>query len=377
MNQESDHDFQKGSITSSLFFLKLALFFCLAIVFALVGNWWERSSAGSEEETQYFESVITDWKEKYGDSPELVVADISVSFQRSVKNFHETESVIITPVGIDLEGYQEVLEVSSFPPYLRKLEVDGITCLSWEYPGGFNRDVSVRALALVRRSSTGTVILPEAPTFEQVPESMKYEAVATAMDLEEHGLHKCAAFTDWVTENSGQGSLLDRYQRIISTLRTQLVPEDEKSPDDICKALRKKRFTLHRAHVLAVMTAREMGIPSFGCAAAAPGCEYIVTLFTDQTGWLFINLENDESDYSPQAPVLITRVPLVTSFEGASHDFWYPKGAVVEANNQWIYATSQTEWQRPDKDNPNVTRAVTNQLSETLFTTGDLSGGSE
>ncbi len=94
------------------------------------------------------------------------------------------------------------------------------------------------------------------------------EALARAADLEEHGLHKCAAFAEWARTTAGPGPYTDQMVRLVRAVAKPHV-EGQREPDDVCAALREGRFSPHRRQVAVVMAARELGIPADGFASAS------------------------------------------------------------------------------------------------------------
>jgi hypothetical protein len=93
------------------------------------------------------------------------------------------------------------------------------------------------------------------------------------------------------------------------------------------------------------MAARQLKIPAFGFASASPQQVHLVGIYTDQAGWLLVDLENYEEGYFTGGPVLLTKVPLISKFEASRHEFWYPEAAAY-AESPWggVHALSRTEW---------------------------------
>lgn len=277
--------------------------------------------------------------------------------------------MVIAPVAIDLYEAQRILEVESYPPFLRKLTVEGITNLSWEYAGKVNRDLRYVALALVRRDIEKRPETPAYPTYDSLPADLREEALATADDLEEHSLHECAEFAAWVEKVAGEPPYTEQFLRIIRTISANIVQEDsDKEPKDICAAMRQNKFTVHRAHVLAVMAARQLKIPAFGFASASPKRIYHVGIYTDQAGWLQIDLEHYEQGFFTGGPVLLTKTPIISPFQGSRHGFWYPEAAAY-SKAPWggINDFSRTLWlgRQPQSELPNdTTEAKSFRLSE-------------
>ena len=227
------------------------------------------------------------------------------------------------------------------------------------------------ALTLVRRDKKRKPEIPVSPTYTSLPPDLREEALATAEDLEEHKLHECAAFAAWAKKVAAEPPYTKQFLRIIQALGPNIDNSNEgKTPDDICAAIRVGNFTAHRAHVLAVMAARQMNIPAFGFASASPRGIYLVGIYTDQAGWLLVDLENYEEGYFTGGPVLLTKVPIISPFKGSRHQFWYPQGAAY-SKNEWfgISSLSRTVWlgrQLPSCLPMNTTEANSSPLSEVV-----------
>ena len=161
----------------------------------------------------------------------------------------------------------------------------------------------------------------------------------------------------------------DQFLRIVRALGENIVKEVKgKQSEDICSALRDGKFTVHWAHVLAVMAARQLKIPAFGFASASPRRIYLVGIYTDQTGWLLIDLENYKQGFFTGGPVLLTKTPIIGPFEGSRHRFWYPEAAAYSPA-PWggVTAFSRTSWlgrQTPSELPNDTTEAKSFPLSE-------------
>jgi hypothetical protein len=316
---------------------------------------------------KFVRETVNKWRKWYGNDPDLQVALIDVKFRKEPQFFTAAEGVVISPVGIDLQGSQKIIEIASYPPFLRKLTTEGITSLSWEYAGTVNRDLRYVALTLVRRDKKKTPEAAAWPTYDSLPADLRAEALATADDLDEHGLHKCADFADWVKNVAGEPPYTEQFLCIVRALGAAIDNSEDAKNDDICAAMRAGKFTVHRAHVLAVMAARQMKIPAFGFASASPKQIHLVGIYTDQEGWLLVDLENCEKGYFSGGPVLLTKVPLISPFEGSRHQFWYPEGAAY-SKNCWssIFCLSETQWlgRQEPSDLTNTTEARSFPLQE-------------
>lgn len=282
--------------------------------------------AGFSSSEEFVETTLSGWREKYSGDQSLQVARIDIRFSRSPDKFARGEGVIIAPVGIDLPGAQQVLETAAYPHPLRKLSVEGINCLTWEYPGKVNRDMHAVALSLVRQSVQGA-----GPS---LPSDVREDALATAKDLEEHSLDECSAFEGWVSKTAGPPPESEQIQRLAAAVLPHVVESDNESlPDDICASIRKSRFSLHRAHVVMVMAARQLGIPAYAFSGAGARKKYLVGVFLGPQGWQFIDIAGRAPKLYTEQNVLLTKAPLASSFEGSSHDFWFPEASAYQGSD--------------------------------------------
>jgi hypothetical protein len=146
-------------------------------------------------------------------------------------------------------------------------------------------------------------------------------------------------------------------------------PNDkQKEVEDVCAALREGRFTPHWAQVAAVMGARELGIPAFGFVEASARRTYLVGTYTDQAGWILLDVERPNEGWTSGGPPLVTMAPLLGEFAASQHGFWYPQGAAY-ANQPWggVSSLSTTQWRdgsASDKQPADTTEAGTLRLSE-------------
>ena len=365
--KEKTPPFQKRTIGSWLGLRSLAVLMIILGLSFIVAFPADHPTDDKALDTFVCETV-GEWRAKYENEPGLQVTRINIDFHKEAGFFTEGEGVVITPVAIDLHGSQKILEIESYPPLLRKLTVEGITSLSWEYAGTVNRDLRYVALALVRRDMEKKPEMPAHPTYDSLPADLREDALATADDLEEHSLHECADFASWVEKVAGEPPYTEQFLRIIQTIGENIVQKDaDKKPEDICSAMREGKFTVHRAHVLAVMAARQLKIPAFGFASASPKRIYLVGIYTDQAGWLLIDLENYKQGFFTGGPVLLTKTPIIAPFEGSRHGFWYPQAAAYSKTSWGVDGFSRTRWlgRQPPSDLPDdTTEAKTFPLSE-------------
>ncbi len=367
-NNETDMLVLKQKKIGSWLLFRILAVMVLFLGLCFITVFPEDDPIDDESIENFVSNTVQQWGKKYKDDPYLKVARIEINFRKDLKNFEEGEGTVIAPVGIDLYGAQKILEVASYPSSLRPLSVDGIKCLSWEYPGKVNKDLRYVALTLVRCYHKNNHTPSPSPTYKSLPPGLLNDAMVTATELEEHSLHECAYFDEWVKKVAGKPPYTDQFIRIVKTVGSNIIKDKKKdAPDDICAAIREKRYSLHRAHVISVMAARQLKIPSFGFAPATHENKCLVGIYTDQSGWLFIDIENYEKGYIKDLPVLLTKTPLITPFEGSRHDFWHPEAAAYHSGYYGISWFSCTNWLNRQKDPDKIddtTEATTVLLSE-------------
>jgi hypothetical protein len=291
--------------------------------------------------------VASPWCRQYGSRADLQIAEVEIRFHQGSGLFVEGEGVVAAPVGIDLVGAQKILDVTTDPPMLRKVPTQGITAVSWEYAGRVNREMRFVAFTLVERAPRAFPPPEEHPRFDRLPADVREEALAKAEDLEEHQLQACADFKAWATKTGGDPPYPEQLLRLARWV-SERMGEVARDSDDICAAIREQKFTPHRAQVLAVMAAREVGVPAFAFASASPKGLLLVGTYTDQSGWMLIDLKQPRAGYVTGGDVLLTKLPFIGSFQGSRHDFWYPEAAAF-ASNQWgVSAFSNTTWAGSD-----------------------------
>ncbi len=294
----------------------------------------------------FIRQTLSRWRAEYGPDNELKVGRVDIYFDSRPDRFESEEGAVIAPVGIDLENGQKILDIAAYPPIVRELRVDGIRCLAWPYPGKYRDDFHYTALCLVKQTGSGKVVFPDKATHDELSLSFASDALARATELEEHGLEECAAFHDWAVSIAGTGPYTDRFQRIVRKIAEDIIPEDEKRKgDDICAAVRHGRFKIHRAHVAAVMACRENNIPCFGFFGATPEKNHLVATFSDQSGWLYFDLDHPARGFFTDPPVLLTQAPLFTDSEAGVHGFWDPTAAACQESSYWgLSHFSYTKW---------------------------------
>lgn len=303
----------------------------------------------------FAEQTFRHWCSTHRERANLQVVDLNVHFPATPENATRVDGALITPIAIDLDGAQRVVEVASQPTALRTLSVQGITSLAWEYPGRINRERTFRALALVERPPATVVTPPATPSFAKLPDALKQAALGRAKDLGEHGLDECVDFAGWAQRSAGSGSYPTRIRNLIATVSERT--EKEEGSDDLCTTIREGKFTAHQAQVAVVMAARELEIPAFGLTTATVRKAHLVGTYVDDVGWITIDVDDSPSDgWSSGGPPLLTLAPIVGRFAASSHNFWTPLAQVyVDIQNGEAYPVSSTKWRDDQSDRSHAT----------------------
>lgn len=312
-------------------------------------------------------STANEWRSKYGTSADLQVARIDVRFRNAADTFVEGDGVVVVPAGLDLPGAQEIVATAAFPAALRTITVDGIVNQVWEYAGRLRKEMHFVALTLVRRAPRRAVSVGSSGTADPLDATLRWEALRTAKELEEHDLEDCASFSTWAVETAGEASVAEQLLRIVQ--RANVGESTDSEANDICAAVRKNDFTVHRAHVAATMAAREVGIPSFAFTAADSKENYLVGGFVGQLGWVTADVEHPESGLFTGGPALLARAPIIGDFPATAHGFWQPEGAAYRASDDWmpVARLSSTTWagDLDEEDEPtDTTEALTLPLTK-------------
>ncbi len=313
----------------------------------------------------FVNSTMRQWKLEYSSYKDLKVARVDVRFQANPKNFVKAEGAVITPVGVDIPGGQKILKIAAYPQPVRELSVDGIKALAWTYPGKCRRNLHYVSLCLVRQKIKQEVSFPSNPSYSKLPKSYISDALAQAEDLKEHSLDECATFKNWPGTIVTDGSYLQKFKTVVEKVASGIVTqEDEKQKsDDICEAMRKLRFSGHRAHVLSVMACRQLGIPCFGFISAVEEENYYIGTYSDQSGWIYYDLMNPENGFFSDPPVLLTQAPLISEFQGCNHDYWQASAAGYQGSEWGTTVIAWTEWGRQNSES-NFTTAQTYILDQ-------------
>jgi hypothetical protein len=330
-------------VTSSLV-LRVLLRLLLVILLLVAGTLPGDLQVSDDSPDRFVDRTTRKWCLEHGKHDDLQAVVIDVHFQPEPPLFAKGEGVVVAPLALELPAAQQVLEIATWPAHLRRLEVQGITAAAWEYAGRVHREMRFVGVALVRRPALARISPPASPTFDALPAEQRPEALARAAELEEHGLDKCAAFPEWVKTTAGQGPYTEQVLRLAKAVAKPFA-EGNREPDDVCAAIRERRLSPHRGQVAVVMGARELGIPAFAFTPAAPRQIYLVGVYTDQAGWLLLDVEKPEDGWFTGGPPLLTRAPVLGGFGAASHDFWSAEGAAYhKADFGGLQPLSRTEW---------------------------------
>ena len=342
---------------------------CFVVMLIGFGAWWESSTIGSAEEHRFFAQRAGEWQKQFGVESDLRVATITIAYFKDITLFDPREGILLAPVALHMPGVQEVLDIAPYPEAIRQLEVDGIRCLTWEYAGRINREIGARAMTLVRMmpQPSEPPAAGEPWTYDSLPQDIRFDALAKVEETNEHDLNKCKAFRPWVEESGGDDA--DPFVRMMNLLTavTGIISTEESKGGcaDPCRLLRKKSLEIHEAHVIAVMALREIGIPCFGFSGIDPGNTWLVGIFSDRTGWKFINLEAVDAGFMRETPVLVTRVPIIGEFAGAYHRFWtLAAGIVSEIDVGQLGCYGLTSWQKPNADRVGGMKGNSQHLAE-------------
>jgi hypothetical protein len=337
------------------------------LLLVLAGGVRPGQEAVGSDPGAFVQETVQRWCQTHAERGDLQAVAIDVHFRPEPPLFAQGDGVVVAPIAVDLPGAQRVVDVAAQPASVRKLAAGRITALAWEYAGRVHREMRFLGVALVERHPAARPALPDSPTFGTLPEELRPEALARARDLEEHGLQKCAQFPGWAQSTAGDPPYTQQLLRLVRAVSAR--PEGkEKEAEDVCAALREGRFTPHWAQVAAVMGARELGIPAFGFVEASARRSYLVGTYTDQTGWILLDVERPNEGWTSGGPPLVTMAPLLGEFAASQHGFWYPQGAAY-ADEQWVGVSSlsNTEWRDgsvPQEQPTDTTEATTLRLSE-------------
>jgi hypothetical protein len=326
--------------------LRLLQRFALVLLVLVAGSASNPHGRAAATASALLSATTRRWCEAHGPRADLQRVVVEVHFHAEPPLFAAGEGVVVAPVALDLPGAQRVVEVESEPGEVRRLKVQGITAVAWEYGGRVHRDLSFTSVALVERPPLHRLTLPARPTFDELSPALRPDALARASALEEHGLEKCAGFSDWARRTAGAPPHTDQVVRLVGGVAA---PADERKQEneDLCADIRVGRFTRHRAQVAVVMAAREVGIPALGMASASSAI-HLVGTYLDGVGWILIDIERPGDGWFTGGPALVTMAPLLGGFAASPHGFWSPEGGAYAKANWGISALSRTEWHDPN-----------------------------
>jgi hypothetical protein len=318
------------------------------ITFMLITAFPHPYSVGDHEVENFVRNTLSLWKSEFSDSGNLMVARVDIRFRADPENFVKAEGAVISPIGVDIPNGQKIIKYAAYPPPLRELTVDGIKSLAWLYPGKCRRNLHFVSLCLVKTTNKDRVIFPDNPTFDSLPKSYLNDALATAYELEEHSLHECSAFKEWPGKIAGEGEYTQQFKTIVETVASGISTkkDDDQNPDDICAAMRKLKFSGHRAHVLSVMACRQLGIPCYGFISATEDENYYIGTYSEQSGWIYFNLMDPEQGFITNPPVFLTHAPLITEFAGCNHGYWFANANAYQSSEWGTMGITYTKWGR-------------------------------
>lgn len=338
----------------------------LVLMVVLVGTVSLNRGVTDASVDRLLQETVRRWCGVHGKREDLQAVLVDVRFRAEPPLFSKGEGVVVAPLGLDLPGAQRVLDVASEPGHLRKLTVQGIQAVAWEYSGRVHRDMRFAAVALVERAPLEHVTPPDRPTFDGLATDERPEALAKAADLEEHGLHKCAAFSEWTKQTAGAPPYTEQILRLVRAVAKPYT-EKQRENEDLCANIRENRLTPHRKQVAVVMAARELGIPAYGFASASERKIHLVGTYVDGSGWILVDVEHPEEGWFTGGPPLLTLAPLLGKFEAAQHEFWSPTGGAYQKTQWGVWPISSTEWRgrlEPGKERTDTTEAKVLRLSE-------------
>jgi hypothetical protein len=303
-----------------------------------------------------------EWSAAHPHRSDLYVISTEITFRGSPGGFVVGEGIVVAPLAMALDGVQDVLDVRAMPPPSRVMRVDGNVVVAWEYAGRIHRDMRYSAYALVRRPMAGQVTLPSAPRFASLERQALLDATATAREARGHGLDRCQELERWAFETAGAPPHTEQLLRIVRRAAAGIRDIDEKRSraHDACASIREGAYSAHKAFVVAVMAARQVGIPAYGFISAAG--RYYITTFVDGIGWATLDLTAVGSGFVRAPPGLVTRTPAIADFDAVYDDFWGLHAAAYR--EQWgsMRPISWTEWLTDTSNRPETDTTVTSSV---------------
>ena len=336
----------------------------LAIPFALAAlvvamRLSDSTPSDSERETFVCDTVRR-WRADHGAGADLWVVRVDVNFEGRDGSFVPGEGAVVTPAGADVPGLQEVVATSGFPAPVATIEFEGVRNPVWPYPGTVHRDMRFTAITLVRLDAAPRA---DPPHDRRIADEMaRYEALLRVREHANHGLESCKQFSPWARAVAGDGTAEQKMSSIAASLASML-DTTAIEHDSPCFALRERRLTPHLAQVLAVMTAREVGVPAFAVSAADPARRYLVAVRTAPLTWRLLDVLHADAGYVDEPLPLLSKAPLIRAFAYAQHDLWQPRAAAYGPEG----AFSFTAWFDPSaakRADTDYTRATSAPLAK-------------
>lgn len=314
----------------------------LAIAVMLVLHRGDEASGSSFADARC--AAVLEWRAAHRDAPDLHVLSTEVTFHGSPGDFAIGEGIVAVPLAAAYAGVQDVVDIRATPPPSRIMRVDGNVVVAWEYAGKIHRDVRYSAHALVRRPSDAKVTIPEAPAFASLEREALLDATATAREGGGHGLDRCKELERWANETAGAPPHTEQLQRIVRRVASGVRQSEEKRTrtEDACASIRDGVYSPHRAFVVAVMAARQIGIPVHGFISASG--HYYVATFIDAVGWAMLDLAASDQGFVRAPPGLLTRTPVPAEFDAVYDDFWAPHAGAYREGMGSLQPFSWTEW---------------------------------
>ncbi|HVJ89075.1 MAG TPA: hypothetical protein VM580_04670 [Labilithrix sp.] len=318
----------------------------LAIVLAFGIHRGDQASGRSFADVRT--AAALEWRAAHPDASNLHVVSTEVTFVGSPENFALGEGIVVAPLATAFEGVQDVIDIRATPAPSRVMRVDGNVVVAWAYAGKIHRDLRYSAHALVRRPIPTKFMMPEAPSFASLEREALLDATATAREVGGHGLARCAELDRWAKETAGSAPHTEQVLRIVRRVASGIRATDEKRSrtHDTCASIRDGVYSAHRAHVVAVMAARQNGIPAYGFLSASG--RYYVATFVDTVGWVMVDLTAPEPGFDRGPPGLLTRTPVSAAFEASTDEFWLPNARAYREEMGSVRSFSWTEWLFPE-----------------------------
>lgn len=306
--------------------------------------------------------AASEWRAAHPDGSDLHVVSTEIRFRDGPGDFVVAEGIVVAPLAMTLGGVQDVLDVRATPPPSRVMHVDGNVVVAWEYAGRIHREMRYSAYALVRTPRDENVALPEAPSFASLEREALLDATANAREAGGHDLGRCKALERWARETAGAPPHTEQLLRIVRRAAAGIRDTEEKQSraHDTCASIRDGAFSAHRAFVVAVMAARQVGIPAYGFISASG--RYYVATFVDGVGWATLDLTADVAGFTRPPAGLVTRTPVIAEFDAVYDDFWGPHAAAYREQMGSVRPMSWTKWVTSTSDARDTDSTITSSI---------------